>query len=113
MSQLPIHVTNTAIISAGDVSTATITSSTLEVKEIRTFAVQAVWSGASPLGTLSIQGSNDGTNFKELSGGSIAVSGNTGNDLKNFPDCGYAYVQAVYTKTSGTGTITVTVNGKR
>jgi len=112
MGSLPIHLLNKKIIDAVSVAGDT-TSDSLEVKEAVSIAVQAIWAGSSPSGTVSIQASNDGTNFKELSGGSITVSGNTGNDLKNFADCGFAYLRAVYTHSSGSGTLTVQVNAKR
>lgn len=112
MAQLPIHKFNTQLIAAGDMN-GDITGTGYEVNEARTVSIQAVWSGSSPIGTLHIQASCDGTNYTDVSGGSQAVSGNTGTLLFNLQDIGYAYLRAFYDNTSGTGTLTVTSNGKR
>lgn len=88
------------------------------------------WSGTSPVGTVSVQVSNDfslnpdgtvanaGTwNTLTLSvngqpATTIAVTGNTGNGFIDVdPTAAYA-VRIVYTAGSGTGSLTVTVNGK-
>lgn len=109
---LPIHLFNIQLLAAADMS-ADATSASLDVKEAVTVAIQAVWTGATPIGTLHIQASCDGTNFTDVSGGSQAVTGNTGTLLFNLPNIGYSQLRAFYDNTSGTGNITVTANGKR
>ncbi len=110
--ELPIFVLSKKLINAGDVS-ANIPGVPLEIKEILTGAIQTVWTGSTPIGTLVIQGSCDGVNFTTLASGSQSISGNSGSFLLPLADIGYSYIQAVYTKSSGTGTINVTLNGKR
>ena len=112
MSNSPLSLFNTAIIDAESMA-SDITSDALDVKEVVNLAVQAVWTGSTPVGTLHIKGSCDGENFTDVSGGSTAVSGNTGSILLNIAGCGFSHLQIFYDATSGTGTLTVRVNAKR
>lgn len=91
---------------------------------------QAVWSGTSPVGTISIQGSNDyvlSSTGAVLNAGSwdtltisylgspvqsVPVTGNTGNGIIDITTTGIYATRLVYTATSGTGSLTVTVFGK-
>jgi hypothetical protein len=43
---------------------------------------------------------------------SIPISGNTGQGMVDISDLGAYAIRLVYTKTSGTGTISAIVNGK-
>lgn len=89
------------------------------------------WSGASPVGAVSIQVSNDykispdgrtvlnaGTwnTLTFLSAGSqvssFAVSGNSGNGFVDIFQTGAYAIRPVYTRTSGTGTLQAVFNGK-
>ena len=91
---------------------------------------QVVWSGTSPVGTVSIQGSNDyvlSSTGEVLNAGnwdtltveylgspvqSIPVTGNTGSGLIDLTTTGIYATRLVYTATSGVGSLTVTVFGK-
>ena len=112
MSQLPKHVFNAYSISDGDMS-GDITGSVLDINEIGCLAVQAVWSGSSPVGNVLVKGSNDGINYTPIASGSLAVSGNTGSAVLNVADIGYASLRVDYDNTSGSGTLNVKVNAKR
>jgi len=108
----PILVCNTTIISAvsmgGDVA-----SSVYNISEISNYAVQFTWSaGSTPIGTINVLISNDGTNFA-LIGTAVAVSGNTGTLVIKDTMAGYVYIKAIYTRSSGSGTLTATIAGKR
>lgn len=83
------------------------------------YSIQLTWaSGSTPVGTFTLQGSNDsgdaspgqGTvqpiNFTTISGSSQAISGNTGSILYDVPQCSYRWVRLVYTSNSGTATVT-------
>lgn len=86
------------------------------------FSFQAVWTGTSPVGTLDIQVSND----HQENGGVVVnagtwtsiydapqdITGNTGNMFLNVAAISAAFVRAVYTKTSGTGTLNLYFNGR-
>lgn len=88
------------------------TSDVVDVSETVNFTLQAVWSsGSTPVGTLSFQASLDGTNFTEIS--NSAVSGSSGSVLFNAQNCGYVYFRCVYTRSSGSATLTVKISAKR
>jgi len=107
-----------------------ITSAPTILQSLSLVSYAFSWTGTSPVGTISIQVSNDfaltpegqvsnaGTwNTLTLNyGGSavttIPVSGNTGNGFVDLdPTAGYA-IRAIYTATSGSGTLIATINGK-
>ena len=84
------------------------------------------WSGTSPVGTVSVQVSDD---FGLLSNGqpdpnkpgtwntlplslTPAVTGNTGNGGIDVLSTSWYAIRTVYTATSGTGTIVATVTAK-
>jgi hypothetical protein len=88
------------------------------------------WTGTSPVGTASIQFSNDyslnpngtvnnagtwntvtiGLNGSPVS--SIPITGNTGSAFIDIESTGAYACRLLYTYSSGTGTLTVTANGK-
>lgn len=89
------------------------------------------WSGSSPVGTIAIQACNDaqfdgkgnyisGTGSWEslplnLNGTvvtTIPVSGNTGNGVVDIDANGLYAIQAVYTASTGTGTLNATLVAK-
>ena len=91
---------------------ASITSALQNLEQMMMAGIQANWSGTSPVGTLSLQISNDNTTWTDYSGSSTSVSGNTGNFMWNLWATPYQYIRVIYTRASGTGTLNVTVNGK-
>jgi hypothetical protein len=105
----PLFLVNQLIITSGDMTT-TLTSSTVDIREIPGVAVQGYWSGTSPVGTLTLNGSNDGVVWTAMS--SLSVSGNNGSDMFNYVQPNMAYIQIVYTPTSGSGSLNVRVNCK-
>jgi hypothetical protein len=88
------------------------------------------WTGTSPVGTISVQVSNDyqlANNGAVLNAGtwntipleysgsavmSVPVSGNTGNGVIDIGSIGLYAIRLVYTATSGTGSLIATINGK-
>lgn len=109
--ELPIHLLNSSIVSNGDMS-ADITSSVIEIKEARSYCIQTVYSG-TPTGTLKVQGSNDNTNWSDVSGLSVSLSGSSGSSLLSDAAPAYAYVRLFYDATSGSGTLNAILNAKR
>ena len=83
----------------------------------------ASWSGATPVGTLTIEISND---YSENSDGSVRnpgtwapfpdavqdVTGNSGTGVFDFRDNGFYAMRLTYTATSGTGTLQAWFMGK-
>lgn len=119
-----------AVITAGDMSASTITSEATVLQSVGNVSYEVSWAGTSPVGTLALQVSNTfsvasaggtgaaGTwtsvplevNGAEVS--TIAISGNTGNGFIDITmNAGYA-MRLLYTKGSGTGSLTATVAGK-
>lgn len=91
-----------------------------------TISYQIVWTGSTPIGAVSIQGSNDySLNAKgdvlnaghwdtltiEFAGSatsSIPITGNSGSGLIDITTTAIYATRLVYTATSGTGSLTVT-----
>lgn len=117
---MSIKYANTLLVDGGAM-TADITSDYLDIRFNYGVALQAVWSGTSPVGNLIVQGtcrdiSQDpaGTslNWTNLGGTTIAVSGNSGSILYNLEGLFFTAVRVFYDFTSGTGSLDVTANIK-
>lgn len=80
-------------------------------------SIQAAWTGA-PVGNFALQVSNDPitpnpdtslptqpTNWSTYTGTTVAAGGGAGNWLWQVP-AGFAFVQLIYTSTSGSGSLT-------
>jgi hypothetical protein len=107
-----------------------ITSSPTVILDMYALSYGLSWAGTSPVGTVSIQGSNDfsqnaegavmnaGTwntltvNYNGAPVTTIPVSGNTGNGIIDVLGTGIYAVRLIYTATSGTGSLTVTMVAK-
>lgn len=99
MSQ-PILTRNLQVINS--VLDASAVSSSVDISDCTVIAVQAVWTGTSPTGTVTIEGSLDGSNWSTFGASSITVSGSSGNGLINFNPAGMPFVRVNFTKTGGT-----------
>lgn len=75
------------------------------------YAIQAYWSGTA-VGSLKLQVSNDNVNWTDYAGSTVAVTSGPGNAIWLEADAMYDKVRVVYTSTSGTGNLTVQINGK-
>lgn len=85
-------------------------SAVKDISEVIGFAVQSVWTGTLA-GNIIVQVSNDNVNFFQLD--SQAMGGAAGNDMYEVPRTHAKYARVLLDYTSGTGTITVTISGKR
>jgi hypothetical protein len=102
------------MMTAGDMSTATLTSTAIFVPKVRAFSIQAVFTGA-PVGELKLQTSNDGTNWTDLADSistSVTAISAAGSIMYNVHNHGFTWVRGLYTKTSGTGTMGITIRGR-
>jgi len=113
----PVHVQNLPIVGgnsgiSGDMS-GNITSLAGYLDESAGFCIQAAFTG-SPVGSIKIQGSNDPVllGYTDIPTSITAISA-AGNYMINVEFPYYSYVQLVYTRTSGTGTLYATFNSKR
>ena len=117
------------VITNGDMS-ANITSSVSIIANISMVGYAYSWVGTSPVGTISVQVSNNyalnsagavsnaGTwntiyfNYGGVAVNSVPVSGNTGNGFIDIDEISAYAIRTVYTFTSGTGSLQATVSGK-
>jgi len=103
----------------GDLSQATVTIGPFDVRSIPAAAVQIGWSG-SPVGTLQLQGttgqptqsSNQANTWPgpwAVIGSPVSLPLSTGGTSQawDLAQTGMSAVQVVYTRTSGTGTVTL------
>lgn len=113
------------MLNSGDAS-GNLVSSPVWLDQIYGIALQAVFTG-SPTGTVKLQGSVDqgpsnaaltsnpalasSITWNDISGSSQAVTG-AGTVTWNFNGVFYKWVRVSYTASSGTGTLTVTINAK-
>lgn len=89
---------------------ASFTSGNITAKLLDRFSVHCTISGGgSPVGTLLLQYSNDGTNWADDTDSQVAISAD-GDTLFNVSDVGFVYARVKYTRTSGTGSMTATVH---
>lgn len=118
------------VITNGDMSQSSITSIVSIIQNISKPSYSVSWAGSTPIGTLSVQVSNDytqnGAGVVQNAGtwttiafsyngtvvSSIPVSGNTGNGFIDIQSLSCYAMRLVYTKVSGTGTIQAYINGK-
>lgn len=107
-----------------------LTSLVTVISNITRVSYGVSWSGTSPVGTLSVQGSNDyqqnadgsvenagtwTTLTLESNGSStttIPVSGNTGAGMIDVQNTAIYALRLIYTSASGTGTLSATICGK-
>lgn len=97
-------------ISGGDMS-GNITGPAQDLSYIIGYAVHAIWTG-TPTGNVTLQCSNDGITWKDISSTITATGGASGSVLLNITDAMYKKVRLTYTRTSGTGTLDVNFMGK-
>lgn len=109
---------------------ASITGAPTILSNVSLVSYSFAWTGSSPSGTISLQGSNDyslNPNGSVLNAGSwdaltlnyqgnavtsITISGNSGSGLIDITATGIYAIRPVYTRSSGTGDLTVTVVAK-
>lgn len=114
----------------GNSMAANITSSPTVILDMYALSYGLSWTGSTPIGTVSIQGSNDfllnaegfvmnaGTwntltvNYNGSPVTTVPVTGNTGNGLIDVTATGIYAIRLIYTATSGTGSLTVTMVAK-
>src|SRR5574343_537016 len=90
---------------------ANYTSDAVNIQSFSLYAIQFVWSGYTT-GTVTIytEASNDGTNFTVVD--SFIISTDPTSYILNVEKAGYEQVRIRVAQTSGTGTLTATLNGK-
>ena len=107
-----MKVVDCTIVTAGDLG-ADLTTDAISVEHLLHGAIHAVISGgASPAGSLIVQGSVDGTNFVTMgSAYTVAISAD-GDTLIQFANIGVKKIRLFYDRTSGDGAMTAKFFGK-
>jgi hypothetical protein len=99
-------------ISAGDMSLTELVSSVVAIEQIDNVAVQLTWTG-NAVGVYAAQVSNDRSGWSALdTSGAPSIAGTAGTIMLDLNLTSAPYLRVVYTKTSGTGALTVIVSGK-
>lgn len=96
-------------------------SAPMNLYKIQGYAIQVTWTG-SPTGTFKLQASSQKgtdeigtgvTRWDDISGASQATGGAAGSVMfNNTAVPGYNWVKLVYTRSSGTGTVTADYSAK-
>lgn len=118
------------VINASSMAAASITSSPTILQSLTIVNYSVTWSGTTPIGTLQVQASDDYTIASDGTPGnagtwnplpldlagasvtSIPITGNSGKGMIDIDGLGAYAIRLVYTKTSGTGTLSATIVGK-
>jgi hypothetical protein len=92
-----------------------ITSSTVNVQNMDIASIHVSWSGAAPVGVLTVQARNGAQDpWYDLDFGSpISVSGSPGDHQIVLESLPFTDIQLIYTATSGTGTMTAAITAKQ
>lgn len=116
----PMHTETAKIIDAAAMN-ADVTSTVKNINNVLRYSIQVYWAaGATPVGNLILQGSNDMRLIADPASSSAiftdittsAVSGNTGSVIFNVENPAYSFVRVFYDTTSGNGTLTATITTK-
>lgn len=117
------------VITAGSMA-GNLTSSPTILQSLTKASYALSWAGTTPVGTVSVQGSNDyalnpdgtvqnsgtwSTLTLQVSGYStttVAITGNTGSGIIDLVETAIYALRLIYTAGSGTGALTVYFNGK-
>jgi hypothetical protein len=128
MSTRP-HIAPMVVLNAGSMAGNLTTLPTI-IQKLSMISYAFVWSGTAPVGTVSVQVSNDysvyptgqvnnpGTwntivlNVGGTPSSTIPVTGATGNGFIDIDQMAAYAIRAIYTATSGTGSLTVILNSK-
>lgn len=106
-------LTPQTILKNGDMSLGSVTSANVSVQFMDNIGLQIQWTGA-PVGVIAVNGSVDGITYYALTFDPVLTqpAGSAGGylvDLNQFPFVNY---NVSYTKTSGTGSLTVITTEK-
>ena len=100
---------------SGDMS-ADITGPSTILDKVDQVCFDVSWTSTTAVGVISIQGSNTGVDstFKDLTFNPVLTqpASNSGGYLINLALIPFTYIRFKYTRTSGTGTMVVTMSAK-
>lgn len=106
------HIEPTQILTTRTVSGVTpVRSNPLDMRTISRGAIHIIY-GSGLTATFAIEGSVDGTTYRDIGVSIAAAAGTAGDALIDLSQFGFAYFKALITPSSGSGTVTVWANGK-
>jgi hypothetical protein len=85
---------------------ANFTGAPIDVGDAINYSIQAVITGSNVVGSFKLQASNNGDDWDDITGSTVAVSSSS-NAFPEVASAGHWYVRPVWTYTSGTGNITL------
>lgn len=108
----PADSTNAAPVSGS--MGADITGPTTQITMIDQVCYQVTWTSSDAVGVISVQGSNDGTTFYDLTFDPALAQPNSDNGgyLINLALIPFSCIRLKYTRTSGTGSLKVVLAAK-
>ena len=113
MSDKPIHTLNVPLFVALPVGVGTNTSSSLNVQEVISFCVQAIWSSGSSLsGSIYLEASNDDINHTQIPQTILAISGASGSHMINIEKHAYGFVRLAVNLSAGSAVMDSRINAK-
>lgn len=93
---------------------ATVSSNPTSCINLDKASIHVVWTGTAPVGVLTVQARNGELDaWYDLDFGAvISVSGASGEHQIVFNEMPFTDIRLVYTRTSGTGSLTATISAK-
>lgn len=93
---------------------ADIVSPITQIDKLDQVCYQVAWTSSNAVGVISVQGSVDGVNFEDLTFGTPLAQPNSNNGryLINLALIPFPLIRLKYTRTSGTGNMTVYMSAK-
>lgn len=93
---------------------ASAVSSVVNVMNLDKASIHVKWTGTSPVGEIKVEARNgEKADWREISmGGTISVSGNSGEHDLVFNELPFTDIRLSYVSTSGTGSIDATITSK-
>ena len=99
------------IVTAGDMSQVNFLSRTVDLGNVSTFKIVALWTNlsGSPIGTLSLESYNDKSKlFETILESNQSITDSDGNfHIWDFPYNPFSLVRAKYVRTQGSGTMRI------
>lgn len=112
-TQYPLTIVPVSIITAGDMSTASITTDPIPISGVPNFTVQCVWT-STPTGTFKLLLSDDAINYNTPTLPTTPqATGSAGSFMLDVLTTSATSFEIVYTRTAGSGTLNCLAFGKK